>query len=418
MNKRYYTIRLFLKQAAYFRHLLTTCFLVIHMSSFAQTYAIKADRLINGKDDKELLNPTIIVYKNKIVDINFRNLVPDSAEVINLRGYTVLPGLIDAHTHLLSDAGGYESDLFGNSNVLRALRAVKYLDIALNNGFTTLRDVCTEGAGFADIDLKRAIDSNFIHGPRIIPSGKGIAATGNYYPLLRKQNWEITLPSGAQYVSGEAECLGAVREQIARGVQWIKVYADWRTESFTNQELKAIVEEAERHHISVAAHATTKEGIEHAINAGAKSIEHGNAFNDSLIQSAILHNVYWCPTITVFEYYKVDDLSIIYKNLNSAYKKGLKIVLGTDVGSFPWTINEAKELQYYVDKAGLKPMDAIKSGTSIAAELLSMERQIGNVDKNFFADIIAVKGDPLADITLLQKVDFVMKDGIIYKRPQ
>ena len=395
-----------------------TIFLLFVFSSIckSQMYAIKADRLVNGKDNTTLTNPVIIIQDNKIIGINFKNHIPDSAKLIDLTGYTILPGLIDVHTHLMAQGRDYEEDLYENSPSYRALRAVSHLRISLNNGFTTIRDVCTEGAGFADVDLARAVDSDFIRGPTIIPCGRGIAVTGRYLPSPGSQNWEITLPAGTQYVSGKDECLKAVREQISRGSQWIKVFADWGTVTFTNEELTTIVSEAKKQHVNVAAHAGSAEGIELAIRSGVRSIEHGFAMNDRLIQLAIDSNVYWSPTVSVIADRNITSiLNPLYANLNKAYKKGLKIVLGTDVGSFSWNINEAKELEYYVKNAGLTPMDAIKTGTSNAAEMLNMQTSIGQIAPGFLANIIAVKGNPIDDITLLQHVTFVMKEGKIYK---
>ncbi len=382
----------------------------------AQTYAIIADHLIDGKHDHSFNNPTVIVHQNKIVDINYKNIIPDSAIVINLKGYTILPGLIDVHTHLMANGDDYDKDLYGNSPSYRALRAVGYMAIALQNGITTLRDVCTEGAGFTDVDISKAVDSGFITGPRVIPSGRGIAATGMYFPSPKEQNWEVVLPYGTQFVSGADECLKAVREQVARGVKWIKLFADWGVPTFNYDEIKTIVTEAKKYHISIAAHATTKEGTRMAILAGVKSIEHGDAFDDSLIQLALVNNVYWSPTVTVQEYYH-SPMDSMYTYLHKAYMMKLKIVMGTDVGSFPWRINETRELEYYVKKAGLTPMDAIKTATSNAAELLDKQETLGQIQIKYLADIIAVKGNPLEDITLLQQVGFVMKDGKIYKQP-
>jgi imidazolonepropionase-like amidohydrolase len=168
--------------------------------------------------------------------------------------------------------------------------------------------------------------------------------------------------------------------------------------------------------VNVAAHSTTKEGTRMAIMAGVRSIEHGVAFNDSLIALALERHVYWCPTISVFEYFK-EPMDTVYKYLNRANKANLKIVMGTDIGSFPWDNNNAKELEYYVKKAGFSPMDAIKTATVNTAELLNRQNRLGQVKKAFIADIIAVKGNPLNDITLLQNVAFVMKEGKIYKQP-
>ena len=384
--------------------------------TFGQTYAIIADKLIDPKNAQVLENPVVIVYKNRIVEVNYKNHIPDSATVINLKGYTLLPGLMDMHTHILADGGDYDKDLYSNSPAYRSLRAVKYLSTLLDHGVTTIRDVCTEGAGFSDFDISRAVDSGFFDGPRVIPSGKGIAATGRYLPMASQQNWDIPLPSGTQYATGHDECVRAVREQVSHGEKWIKLYADWGTPTFDYGEMKAIVDEARKYHVNVAAHATTKEGIKMAIEAGVRSIEHGPAFNDSLISLALANHVYWCPTISVFEYFH-EPLDTMYKYLNKAYKLNLKIVMGTDIGSFPWSVNDVKELEYYVTKAGFTPMDAIKTATVNAAELLSKQDKLGQVSPGFLADIIAVKGNPADDIKLLQSVAFVMKSGKIIKRP-
>lgn len=383
---------------------------------FGQTYAITADKLIDPKTSQVLENPTVIVRNGHIADVTFNNKIPDSAIIINLKGYTLLPGMMDVHTHVLADGGDYDKDIYANSPSYRSLRAAKYLSVLLQHGFTTIRDVCSEGAGFADVDLSRAVDSSFIDGPRVIPAGKGIAATGRYLPSAQEQNWEVSLPSGTQYATGHDECVKAVREQISHGVKWIKLYADWGTPTFDYAEMKAIVDEAAKYHVNVAAHATSKEGIRMAIMAGVRSIEHGVAFNDSLINLALVHHVYWCPTISVFEYYK-DPVDTVYKYLKRAHKLNLKIVMGTDIGSFPWSINDAKELEYYVKNAGFSPIDAIKTTTVNTAELLNMQDKLGQIKKAYIADIIAVKGNPIDDITLLQNVAFVMKGGRIYKQP-
>jgi len=400
------------------RSFFTVTFLLVAAISFSQTYAIVADRLIDVRNEKVIDNPIIIVQNKRIIDIRYDQNYPADAVVINLKGYSLLPGLMDVHTHILAGTDDYNKDLYSNSPSYRALRAVKNLSVTLQNGFTTIRDVCTEGAGFADVDISRAIDSGFINGPRVFASGKGIAATNRYVPLPRVQNWELSLPSGTQYATGRDECIKAVREQVSRGIKWMKLYSDWGTPTFNYEEIEAIVKEAKKYNVQVAAHATSAEGIRMAILAGVRSIEHGDEFNDSLIRLAIKNKVYWSPTSTVFEYFGGGSrLDTAYHYLGKAMKAGLKIVCGTDIGSFPWTTNEAKELEYYVKKAGFTPMQAIKTATINSAELLSINDRLGILEKGFIADIIAVKGDPLNDITLLQKVSFVMKEGKIYKRP-
>jgi imidazolonepropionase-like amidohydrolase len=383
---------------------------------FAQTYAIKADLLIDGKSNVAKVNPVIIIKDKLITDINFTANIPAGAIIIDLNGYTILPGMIDVHSHLLADGGDYNTDLYNHSSAFRAVRAVKFLNIALQNGFTTMRDVCSEGAGYADVDLRTAVDSGYIIGPDIIASGKGISATGNYFPSQNPQNWDYNFPAGTAYATGVDECIKTVREEIAHGVDWIKLFADWNTPTFNYEEIKAIVDEAKREHVNVAAHCTSRQGIKMCIDAGARSIEHGIHFDDSLIRLAVERNVFWSPTLTAFDYVGI-PLDSAYKYLNHAYKQHLKIVLGTDIGSFPWTINEARELEFYVKGAGLMPIDAIKTATLNAADLLEMQNKIGQIAPNFIANIIAVKGNPLNDISLLQHVAFVMKNGKIYKQP-
>jgi imidazolonepropionase-like amidohydrolase len=390
-------------------------FLVSSTVGFGQTYAIVADRLIDGKSDQAISNPTVIIRQGRIIDINFTRTIPDSAILIDLKGQTILPGLMDVHTHLLGVPGDYEKDLYDHSPAYRALRAVRNLKTALKNGITTIRDVCSEGAGFADVDLAKAVDSGFVEGPRVFPAGKGIAADGAYMPLGWDQNWTIDLPAGTQYATGVQECVKAVREQYSRGVRWIKMYADFATPTFSPEEMKAITGEARKLGLDVAAHANTKEGIQWAIEAGARSIEHGRDFNDSLIRLALAHGVFWCPTLLTVERHPRPSLDSVHKYLNHAYKAKLPIVMGTDIGSAPWNLNETKELEYYVRAVGMTPMDAIKTATLHPASLLHVENSLGQIKTGFIADLIAVPGNPLDDITLLQHVSFVMKDGKVIK---
>jgi imidazolonepropionase-like amidohydrolase len=298
----------------------------------------------------------------------------------------------------------------------------------LMNGFTSIRDVGTEGAAYSDVDLSRAVNEGLIESPRIFPSTRGLAATGRYVPALSRQKPELHLPSGAQYVTGVDECIKAVREQVSHGAKWIKVFVDWSPRTgvpaFNLDELMAIVAEAKKYSVFVAAHATTREGIEMAITAGVRSIEHGNSvakekfgFTDELIDRAIGRNIFWVPTVLGMEERQWPSLPAMYGALKKAHAKGLKIAMGTDIGSASWTNAPAKELEFYVTKVGLKPLDAIKSATSVGAELLNSQHELGQIKVNFLADIIAVKGNPLTDITLLQQVMFVMRDGKIYKRP-
>jgi imidazolonepropionase-like amidohydrolase len=271
-----------------------------------------------------------------------------------------------------------------------------------------------------------------IPGPRLWVSTRGLNTLGRYLP--DDYSWELDLPKGAQMVTGTDECFKAVREQVANGADWIKIYVDWPffidkdggisgLTNFTREELAVMVNEAHRLARKVADHAISREGIKAALEAGIDTIEHGCGFDDKLIDQAKAQGVYWCPTLSVFEYHFGQSasplmkqlLEIEYKGLDVAYRKGLKIALGTDAGSFPWSVNEAQEFEFLVKKAGFTPMDAIKAGTSVAAELLGQSAAIGHLAPGMLADIVAVPGDPLQDIIVLQKVMFVMKDGVVFR---
>ena len=414
--------------------LILVALILFPISAFPnQTYVIKAGRLIDGQSAEPRSNVMVVVQGNKIIALGEHADIPKDAIILDLSDKTVLPGFIDAHTHIMVDgADDYGADLYKNSTPFRAIRAVAMVRKALWNGFTALRDVESEGAMYADVDVKKAINMGIIPGPRLWVSTRGLNIMGRYF--ADDYSWELDLPKGAQMVSGIDECLKAVREQVANGADWIKIYVDWPffidkdggisgLTNFTPEELTAMVNEAHRLDRKVAAHAISRNGIKAALEAGVDSIEHGSGFDESLIDQAKSQGIYWCPTLLVFEHsFKQGEspllkqlLEIEYKALNIAYKKGLKIALGTDAGSFPWSINQAKEFELLVKKAGFSPMDAIKAGTSVAAELLGQSAEIGHLAPGMLADIVAVQGDPLQDITALQNVVFVMKDGTVFR---
>src|SRR6267378_4002534 len=404
----------------------------------AQMILIKAGRLVDGRSTQVQTNVGILVEGERIKAVGPVAQIQGQAagaRVIDLSQMTVLPGLIDAHTHLLLQGDitsqEYEDQLLKQSTPYRAILAARNARIALEHGFTALRDLETEGAMYADVDVKLAINNGEIPGPRIFASTRAMAPTG-MYPITTA-NWELELPHGVQPVDGVDNARLAVRQQVQHGADWIKYYSDRRYYftggpdsvlhswvNFTDAEAKAIVDESHRLGHMVAAHAIGSDGIAAALRAGVNSIEHGDGLTDSLMDVMVRNNVYWVPTVTVGAHVVarggvwVALVNLERKAFGRALRHGVKIAMGTDVGGFPWTeINEAKEFEYYV-QYGMTPLQAIQSGTSVAAALLGQEQNIGAVTPGLYADIIAVAGDPTRDITELQRVKFVMKGGAVY----
>ena len=397
--------------------------------------ALRAARMIDGRGGN-VVSPALIVVRGSNIE-SIGGSVPADAHTIDLGDMTLLPGLIDAHTHILLQgditSADYDEQLFKESMPYRALRASRAVKIALEHGFTALRDLETEGAMYTDVDVKRAINNGVIPGPRLFVSTRAMSVTGGYGPSGYSP--EIVYPMGVQIVDGVEGGRKAVREQIAHGADWIKVYADRSyfvqkdgalssIPTFTAEEMRAIVDEAHRLRHKVAAHAMARPGIENALNAGVDSIEHGIAIPDDLLDLMVARGVYLCPTLTVTEYVAPGRGGVWAKipdyhrdSFQRALRKGVKIAFGTDAGGFPWdAVNEAKEFEYET-RYGMTPMQAIQSATRVAAELLGMSDRMGTLEPGKFADIIAVPGNPLQDITALQRVGFVMKNGEIYKRP-
>lgn len=397
--------------------------------------AVRAGKLLDGKSEKPVENALILIEGDKIVSVTPGGSAPAGVEVIDLSKASVLPGFMDVHTHVLLQgditAEEYEAQLLKESIPYRAILAARNAQIALSHGFTTMRDLETEGAMYADVDVKTAVANGEVPGPRMQVATRAMTPTG-MYPLLG-YSWELKVPTGVQYVDGVDGARKAVREQAMYGADWIKYYSDRRYHfepdgvlhsmvNFTNEEAKAIVEETHRLGKKVAAHAIGSDGIAAALRAGVDSIEHGDGLTEALMDEMVRKGVYWVPTITVGVYVapgrggnwqKMADLQ--RENFAKAVKKGVKIALGTDAGGFDWKkLNQAKEFEYYV-QYGMTPLQAIRSGTAVAAELLGWSDKAGAVEAGKWADLVAVSGDPLRDITELQKVKFVMKGGAVYK---
>jgi imidazolonepropionase-like amidohydrolase len=401
----------------------------------AKEIAIRAGRLIDGKSETPILNALILVQGDHIVSVTPGGTPPAGDEIIDLSKATVLPGFADVHTHVLLNgditAADYDEQLLKESTPYRAILAARNARIALDHGFTSIRDVETEGAMYADVDVKTAIARGEVPGPRMQVATRAMAPTG-MYPLLG-YSWELKVPTGVQYVDGVEGARKAVREQVMYGADWIKYYSDRRYRfqddgvlhsmvNFTDEEAKAIVDETHRLGKKVAAHCIGSDGIAAALRAGVDTIEHGDGLTDAEIEEMARRGVYWVPTITVGAYVapgrggnwvKMVDLEKIA--FQKALKKNVKIALGTDAGGFDWKeVNEAEEFVYYANY-GMTPLQAIQSGTVVPAELLGWSDKAGTIEKGKWADIVAVSGDPLKDISELKRVKFVMKGGTLYK---
>src|ERR1700737_2755012 len=343
--------------------------------------AIRAGKLIDGKSEKPLENVLIVIEGDRIASVVAGGSAPAGVDVIDLSKATVLPGFIDTHTHVLLQgdiaAEEYDAQLLKESTPYRAILAARNAQIALSHGFTAIRDVETEGAMYADVDVKMAIANGEVPGPRMQVATRAMAPTG-MYPLLG-YSWELKVPTGVQYVDGTDGARKAVREQVMYGADWIKYYSDRKYHfeadgvlhsmvNFTDEEAKAIVDETHRLGRRVAAHAIGSDGIAAALRAGVDTIEHGDGLTDTLIDEIAKKGVYWVPTITVGAYVapgrggnwtRMVELERVA--FQKALKKNVKIVFGTDAGGFDWQeLNQAKEFEYYV-QYGMTPIQAIRS---------------------------------------------------------
>src|ERR1700739_1018235 len=383
---------------------------------------VRCGALLDGRSETARKNVVVAIRGEKITEVSIKE--PTGEQIVDLSRETCLPGLIDTHTHILLQgditAADYDEQLLKQSPEYRTILATVNARRALEYGFTSIRDLETEGAGYADADVKKAINQGVIPGPRMQVATRAMDVTGAY--PLQGYAPNVTVPHGAQLVDGADNARAAVREQISHGADWIKVYSDrsYRVRedgvlddipTFTLEELRAIVDEAHRERHKVASHAMALNGVHNSVEAGVDTIEHGNYIAEEDLKAMAARGIFYVPTIFVGEYVAqgraaegapgwVKMVPIHEETFRRAMKAGVKIAFGTDAGGFDWKINPAKEFGSMV-KFGMTPAQAIRAGTATAAELLGMKDSLGTIETGKLADIVAVPGDPLADVSLM-----------------
>lgn len=419
---------------------LGVCLLLSAQEHSTARLAVRAARLLDVNTGRYVAQPVVVVAADRIETVG--DTIPSGMRVIDLGNRVLLPGLIDAHTHILiqgdTTEAQYEEQILKEYPAHRVARAVRALKIALEHGFTTMRDVETEGAGYDDVALRDAVNEGVIPGPRLQVAGPALSTTGTYPILHFRPDWKF--PTGVMVCDGADGCRRAVREQTSYGTDWVKIYAntgrarltaDGYVDSqvnWTKEEIEAIVSEAHARGKKVAAHATADSGVRLAVQAGVDSIEHGDSIRPEIAQEMARKGIFLCPTQTVL-YYLAERTpgrwgrmleefqKVAARSIANCRKAGVKIAFGTDAGGFPWTeVNQAKEFEHEV-RLGMSPIEAIRSATRVAAELLGLSGQIGTVEKGAYADLVAVSGDPLQDVSVLANVEFVMKGGEVIKEP-
>jgi imidazolonepropionase-like amidohydrolase len=398
---------------------------------------IRAGRLFDGTSERLLTDQVIVIRGDRIEQVGPSSSVkiPKDATVIDLRKGTVLPGLIDGHEHIFltgEDNGRYEEQILKESWQYRTIEAIVNAKKDLDAGFTAMRDCETEGAMYSDVDVRNAVNNGLIAGPRLLVATRAMSVTGSY-PLLGYSP-EVPVPHGVEIVDGPEEARKAVREQISYGADFIKIYGTGRSHfapdgklvsipTFTEATIEAIVDETHRHGEKVACHAYGDPGLKNCLDAGVDAIEHGLDLTDADIAEMVRKKIWLVPTLLPYELIRDDDMkasggknsraAIHEVSFKKALAAGVMIAFGTDAGPFPHG-TQAREFEYMV-RYGMSPAQAILSSTRGAAELMGWQDEIGTVEKGKDADIVAVSGDPLTDITEVERVKFVMKGGEVIK---
>ena len=409
--------------------------------SVAEVIVIEADRLIDGSGAVQTENAVLAVEGDRIAAVGRAAaiLTPTAARVIDLRGYTILPGLMDCHVHISGAPGdGGDTQKLRESEAHEAIYSVAHAKITLEAGFTTIRNV---GAGnYSDAALRDLIAKGVVPGPRMYVATRGVGATGGHADI-NGWNPALNLPGYAQIADGVDELRKAIRTQIKYGADVIKITAtggvlsagtSLAEQQYTLEELEAVVETAGNLGVKVAAHAHSPAGMNDAIRAGVASIEHGSLIDDEGIQLMLEHGTYLVPTLYTLDFiieegeawgvpqYSIDKAASMAEQqrerLRKAYRAGVKFAYGTDAAVFPHGLN-AKDFRILVEELEVSPMAAIQMATSDSAALIGISNDVGTLETGKWADVIAVAGNPLEDITLLEDVQFVMKGGVVYKSP-
>ena len=404
-------------------------------SQTPQVVAVRAGRLFDSKSGQQLSRQVVLVQGERITEVGSEDQIkiPAGARVIDLSQATVLPGLIDGHSHVFDSLSNGQR--VTTTNEAWALSAMKEAQTDLRAGFTTMRDCGTHGEGYGDVDIRNAINRGLFDGPRMQVSTRGIGAAGTSYIGMPG----INLTAGNVGIRGVEEARQAVREQIHYGADWIKVFpvAGWSFSptgeiffepTFTLDELKALVDEAHRHNRRLAAHAYGGEGLRNAIIAGVDTIEHGQGLDDTMIEMMVQKGLYYDPTGIRYSLDSIDAndrkntggkysiIPIFDKNARAAIAhKGLKIMFGSGVdGDLYPHGTQGRDFGWLV-KHGMTPAAALQAATVVNSQMMGWQDQIGSLDKGKYADIVAVSGDPLQDITEMERVKFVMKGGKVIK---
>ncbi|MFD2512374.1 amidohydrolase family protein [Pontibacter locisalis] len=395
-------------------------------------FLLKPDRVFDGEKMQE--GWQVLVHNDRIESVGILKNVPPTAVIVNLKGTTLMPGLIEGHSHLFLhpyNETPWNDQVLKESSVERIARATNHARATLMAGFTTVRDLGTEGAGYDDVGLKQAIEKGVIIGPRMLVATRAIVASGSYGP--KELSYEIETPTGAAVADGTDNLIREVRTQIGKGADIIKVYADYRwgangeaQPTFTLEELKTIVEVANSSGRPVVAHASTPEGMRRATLAGVATIEHGDNATPEIYRLMKKHNVALCPTLAagdaIAQYRgwnkgseaEPDRIREKRKSFAAALEAGVKICMGGDAGVFTHGDN-AREM-IMMAEYGMKPVEVLQAATSVNADVFKVADKIGRVKPGLLADLVAVEGNPAEDIALVKKVKLVMKDGKIYRQ--